>query len=323
MKRKDTYAADSKRWNPYREAEIDYLVKLAAQNVTDGVLEEPRVYYDLLTLSSQQVNTVSNPDVFSNGEQFPVRITGMTLAVQPDFLQAVGIDERLIQRVGLRLRYHDNFYQSSALVPAPLWANKVVAAPALTSSGVSSYSFDRPVILSARDALAIEVALASAPATPRRVSCSVTGTGLLSKRPYFFSSAVELSTTTKAMLPIEGLRNDGAEPIALTDLTFHCGAEDADPVGAGDIRQLFAQVHQVGNGTQADWFVGANAPVPIPQCPGVLLGKTAGRAIVHEFPGDGVLWEPGEGLTLEALPLDASAVNVTLAVGLHGYLVVT
>jgi len=323
MERKDSYAPDSKRWNPYHEAEIDYLVKLASKNVTDGVLEEPRVYYDLLTLTSQQVNTVSNPDVFSNGEQFPVHVTGMSIALQPDFAQNVGMDERLIQRVGLRLRYHDNFYQSSELVPAPLWANKVVAAPALTSSGVSSYSFERPVILSARDALAIEVALASAPATPRRVSCSVTGTGLLSKRPYFFSSVVDLATTTKAMLPIEGLRNDGAEPIALTDMTFHCGAEEADASGAGDIRQLAVQVHQVGNGTQADWFVGANSPVPIPQCPAVLLGKTAGRAIIHELPGQGFLWEPGEGLTIEALPLDASALNVTLAVALHGYLVVT
>ena len=324
MERKDTYAGDAARWNPYQTPAIDYLVKLAADNVTDGVLEEPRVYFDLITLPSAALAVRSHENVFTNGERYPVRLTHMTMALQPttNVQNLVNQQESLIQRVGLRLQQHDNFYQAADMVAAPLWANKVCAAPTLTGSGVSSYEFPRPVVLSARDALSVEVNLLIAPPSSRRVSVAFTGVGMLSKRPYFFSSATYLMDTNKGTLPIEGLRNDGAEPVALTDMTINCGADTVDLVAVGDIRQLFVQVSQVGNGTQANWLIGSVSPV-ISRCPAVLLGKTAGRCIVHEFPGQGLLWEPGEGVTVEAMPLDLSTVTAQLAIALHGYIVVT
>jgi hypothetical protein len=305
------------------EREIDYLVRLAARNICEGVIEEPRVYYDSIRLNQGGLATQGSPDVFINGEQFPVRLLCMALAVRPDFAQALGLDERDIQRMGFRVTFHDQFYQSRDFVAAPLWSNKVVAGPAPTTTGISQWTFPRPVILSARDSLRVEVALESVPATPRRVTISFTGTGLISKRPYFFSEARLLTDTTKQVLDPRGFRNDGAEPVALTDVTFHCGAEEAGNDSAGDIRQLRVQIRQVGNGTGADWFIGPTVPLPLTQCPALLLGPTEGRAIIHHFPGDGLMWEPGEGVTVEGLALDPSVENEILGVSMLGYLALT
>ena len=34
--------------------------------------------------------------------------------------------------------------------------------------------------------------------------------------------------------------------------------------------------------------------------PAQLLGVLSGRAVVHKLPGDGLIWEPGEGIAVEA-----------------------
>lgn len=302
---------------------IDYLVALASKNVREGIIEEPRAYYDTMTLVADEVETPGNPDVFINGEQFPVVITQLSAAIRPDFAANPPnptLDERFIQRMGLRLSFHDQYYQSRDFVAVPLWLNKVVAAADLVTQGSSAWTFDRPFVLSARDSLRVEVALESVPASPRRVTVSVTGTGMLSKRPYFLSSTLLLDSTIPRVLPTQGFRNDGAEPIAVTDMAIHCGAERDAAVGQGDVRQLRINVRQIGNGTQADWLQGPTVPLPLAQMPAVLAGYTSGRAVVHRFPGKGLLWEPGEGITVDAVALDASVVNFELAISLSGYI---
>lgn len=301
------------------QRDIDWLVKLASKNVCEGVIEEPRVFWDEVTLLDTNQVTRGNPETFVNGEQFPIRLTHASMAILPNFDGAVGLDERFIQRVGVRLTFHDQYYMSRNFVPAPLWANKVVAAGDANTQGNSSLIYDRPNVLSARDSLRVIVQLNQVPTNGARlVSAAVTGVGMLSKRPYFFSDAVEINNVTQTQLDTSQFRNDGAEPVALTDMSLSCGAEVDDPVGQGDIRQLRVQVRQVGNGTQADWFAGPGAPIP-DRCPAVLLGYGTGRTVVHRFPGDGLIWEPGERVILDMRALDASSEGLTVGFSLYGY----
>ncbi len=305
---------------------IDYLVKLAAKNVCDGVIEEPRAYFDVVTLNNENQVTEGNPDVFINNEQFPIRLTHMSAALIPDFAQTPtpgSFDERFIQRVGMRMTFHDQFYQSAQFVALPLWLNKCVAAADLVTQGSASVIFDRPLILSARDSMRVQVALGIAPTTPRLVSVSFTGTGMLSRRPYFFGGDRELANANPVLLPLTRYRNDGTEPIALTDMTVICGAEQDDPVGQGDIRFLNLQIRQVGNGTNADWYKGPSVPAPLARMPAVLNGYSTGRSIVHYFPGDGLIWEPGEGIDIDWRALDAQAEGLQVGVSLWGYISVT
>lgn len=300
---------------------IDYMVKLAAQNVAKGIIEEPRAYFDAFTLLPDGVVSNGDRNTFINGEQFPVRLTHATFFVRPD--GEGGLDMRQMQRMGVRFTFHDQYYMGREFKALPLWATKVVTGPQALTPAFSSYTFDRPVILSARDSLRVQVALESQPASPRRVSVSFTGIGLLSKRPYFLASEVELSNEAPVILDTVDFRNDGTEPIALTDMVLHCGAEVEDPVGAGDIRQLRVQIRQIGNGTGADWYIGPTSPVPLSQMPATLLGTTQGMAVVHQFPGDGLIWEPGEGIVVQGIALDQSAEGLDLAVGLTGYISLT
>ena len=304
------------------EREIDYLVRLAAKNVCDGVINEPRVFYDTIVLNAGGLESQGSPDVFVNGEEFPVRITHAALALIPDFVGAIGEDERFIQRMGVRFQFHDQYYMSRDFVGAAMWGNKVVSGPVGTTGALSSAVFNRPVILSARDALRVEVVLAEVPPSARTVTVSFTGVGLVSHRPYFLTGSVDLSTTQRTIINPTNYRNDGAEPIALTDVTYHCGGPVDAAQGGGDIRQLGVNIRQIGNGTNANWFQGPTVPVAQPLCSAVLLGRDEGRAIVHRFPGDGLIWEPGEGITVSGMGLTSHVDGFTLGVALHGYLAV-
>lgn len=306
---------------PNFERDIDWMVKLAQKNICNGIIEEPRVFYDTFQLLADGLVSEGQRGVFINGEQFPIRITHLSSAIRPNFQQQSGLDERQIQRMGLRLTFHDQYYQARQFVPVPLWSNKVVAGPAPTTTAFVSKVFDRPTILSARDSLRVTVALEATPTpgTSRPVNVTVTGVGLESGRPYFFASGVSLVDTVPRVLNTADFRNDGTEPIALTDMVYSCGSEDTDAVGAGDIRFLRVQVRQIGNGTQADWFIGPTSPV-LAECPASLLGITEGRAIVHRFPGDGLIWEPGEGIIVQGAALSPTSEGLNLAVAMHGYI---
>jgi hypothetical protein len=303
------------------QRDIDWMVQLASRNVCEGVIEEPRVFWDEVTLLSKDIVTRGTPDVFVNGEQFPIRLTHASMALIPDFDANIGLDERFIQRVGIQLTFHDQYYMSRNFVPAPLWANKVVAAGDANTQGNASQIYERPNVLSARDSLRVMVQLNQVPTNgPRLVSAAVTGIGMLSKRPYFFADAVEIDDVAPTQLDTAQFRNDGTEPVALTDMSFSCGAEENDAIGQGDIRQLRVNVRQVGNGTQADWYEGPRIPSPLSRCPAQLLGYGTGRGIVHRFPGDGLIWEPGERVILDMRALDASVEGYTVGFSLYGYI---
>jgi hypothetical protein len=301
-----------------------YLVKLAADNLCKGIIEEPRGYFDRLAMDTSLARTATfgTPNIFLNGEQFPVRILYMTASVA--YLDQEGNadqNERLIQRIGLRMRHHDNFYMRNEYVPLPLWSNCHTAASEVVTQGTSSYVFERPLVLSSRDALVVRAVLEDTPATAVPVSVSFTGVGIYSKRPYFLFGEVFLSDETAAGLPVEQFRNDGAEPMLITDMTVNVGAPigDADPTGIS--RRARISVHQNGNGTNALWFTSPGALLD-EYAPAQLLGPSTGRAIVHRFPGDGLLWEPGEGLQVSARPLGVEFPDVSLDLGLLGYIAV-
>lgn len=307
------------------QRDVDHLVELAAQNISAGVIEEPRVFFDQITLHDDGLVSQGDPNVFINGEQFPVRITQIVFGLRGQSDGDAGFvfpDERLLQRVGVRIVYHDSYYQTATFQPAPLWSNKIVAGPQALTPGVSSYVLDRPVVLSARDTLRVVVALEAATDqdTTRTASVGFHGTGLQSKRPYFLSSSRDLSTTAPVTMQGADFRNDGTEPIALTDMVVRLSAQSDDPVGAGDVRLLRVQVNQIGNGTGAQWFVGPQTPTAISQCFAGLLGLTQGRMVVHQIPGEGFLWEPGEGVTLEASALDSDSEGLVLVAGMAGFI---
>jgi hypothetical protein len=194
--------------------------------------------------------------------------------------------------------------------------------------GVSSWIFDRPTVLSARDGLRVQVQLEFAPGVgvTRSVAVGFTGVGLLSKRPYLLSDTLELSDANIANFNAAALHNDGGEPIALTDASFIVGALSDAADAAGDVTKARFQVKLLGNGTQAEWFktnAGASTPPPVVRAPAQLLGVSTGRSVVHRFPGDGMLLEPGEGFTAEALGTTSAARATQFALASVGYIVIT
>lgn len=302
---------------------IDYLVKQAAHTVKQGIVQEPRAFYDLLTVN-QLTLTEGSPDVFVNGEKYPVIIRRATFALRPDFNSGQGLDERALQAVGARFVFQDQYYQNRDFVAVPLWSNHVAAGPEATSRATSSQIFFRPLILSARDSLRVEVQLEPQPAPidPREISVSFNGTGLLSQRPYFLSGSVTLDSEQPTIIDPVNYRNDGSEPIALTDWTVHAGAADTSVTGAGDVREVRVGIRQIGGGTREDFFRGPIVPAALVNMPASLAGVTKGRAVVHHFPGDGLYWEPGNGLRVEALALGAAADGLEVGIALHGSIVV-
>ncbi len=302
------------------------LVQLAQGNLDLGILHEPRMFYDVVTLDPDGAITNGHAEVFKNGEQFPIRLTHLTasLPVRENGAEPPQVDEREIQRIGLTMRFHDQWYMNQEFLPIPLWGNKVVAAAPQVSVGTSTWRFDVPFILSARDTLTVQVALAETPSSARQVTVTFTGIGMLSGRPYLLSATRLLDSDTATIMPTTNYRNDGSEPIIVSEMTANVSApiDDQDPTG--DIRQLSLQVRQVGNGTNADWFQGP-INVDADLMPASLLGVRSGRAVVHQFPGDGLIWEPGEGIDirLRGFPTVEEIPNVNVNIALSGYITIT
>jgi hypothetical protein len=304
------------------------LVQLAGPMLEskEGIFHEPRGFYDLIPLNTDGTISFGSPDVFQNGEDFPIRLTHMTaaLAYMDNEAQPSVADEVLIQRVGLRLKFHDTYYMNPEFLPVPIWGNKPVATSDAVSFGTAAWGFDVPFVLSARDTLKVSVQLNSTPpAEGVEVTVTMDGIGYLSGNPYRLSGKTVLTAEPKSALNPVFFRNDGAEPIIVSDMTANIssGLDDDDPIG--DIRNLNVQVQQVGNGTNAEWFAGPDNQGTGTLIPAVLLGQRSGRAVVHRFPGDGLIWNPGEGIQLEALGLSEQPPNVTLILALLGYIVVT
>jgi len=298
------------------------LVQLASGSLADGILHEPRAFYDVIDVDPDGQITPGNPEVFKNGERHPIRLTHMTAALAAETVedQPAFQDERNIQRIGMRMEFHNQFYQNPEFLPLPLWGDMPTAASPQVSFGTSAWEFDVPFILSARDTLTVEVELSSVPSSARRVNVSFVGIGLLSGREYLLNSEASLDSVVRTKMSSVAFRNDGSEPMILSRGTCNVSAPVDEDDPTGDIRVLSLQVRQVGNGTNANWFQG---PTAFPLMPAVLWGVKSGRCVVHKFPGDGLLWEPGEGISLELQSLSDLVPPARVFVGLTGYITVS
>lgn len=323
-RRRERLQADARNWKQ-KHRYIDYLVELAAKNPCEGKIEEPRAYFDILpALPASQRPIFNNAAPFQNGEDWPVMITHMTAALYPAFGASpeTGFNEEDIQRVAMRMQWDDTYYQSTEFIALPNWANRVSASSASVDRASSSYTFDRPLILGARDSLEVDVQLATPPSGTRLVNVCFHGVGLLSGRPYILSGESDIGNAITTRLDPEQFINGGEEPIALTDCTMMVSAESTDLSGRGDIRYAALGVRVIGNGTQAQFFQGPDNVAIARLLPGSLLGVTTGRAIVHEFPGNGMRMEPGNSFRVEAIALDTTAVGLRMGIAFHGYLAV-
>lgn len=309
---------------------VEYVLRTAQGGlIRQGVINEPRMLFDELTLpsgangSAEIVN--GNPGVFVNGEQFPLRITHMTATVRHP------APEVLLQTIGIRLNYHDQWYMNPRFLPVPVFGNKSTAAPEPASSATAHWDFvanGQPFVMSARDTLVVRVQLQVVPAsTGAKLTANVTfeGIGTMSRRPYILNGQIDLDDLAAIDIPTANFRNDGVEPIAITDMTVNLSGPDLSSP-QGFVSNLRFNVTQVGNGTGVRWFSGPVAPVNIQLAQATLAGVTTGRALVHQFPGDGFIWEPGEGLTLQAQPRVNNLLDggnpVVLCLGLCGYIMV-
>lgn len=316
-----------------------HVIRLAEANVTTGVVNEPRVFYDTVTLGNPFVEVDGHPNVFQNGEDFPVRVTHILAAMARLDAEGEPTSPAEIQRVGMQLKFHDQYYMNpyavnpfnntsrQLMTPLPAWALNPVAASDIISFGTSAWRFQRPFILSARDSIRVDVqvdGIGSGDVFP--VTVSFNGIGAKSRVPYFLTGTIYVNTAQRQTISTENYQNDGSEPIIVTSMTPHCGAslDEADPTG--DISRVSIGVRQIGNGTNQSWVTGPtnDPPLVADLVPAQVLGQLSGRAIVHRVPGDGILWAPGEGIQLRLQNLNPSGgVGNRVVVGMLGYVAVT
>jgi hypothetical protein len=320
-----------------------YMIKLQESNVLSGITNEPRVFYDTIQTGIPLAEVQGHPEVFRNGEDFPIRITHCLMALKRLRFDAeeeenVPVDPRNIQRMGVRLKFHDQYYmnryasnpiagtQRQVFVPAPAWALNPTAAAEIISFGSSAWQFQRPFILSVRDTIRVDLQLDEAPTVEEvsfPVTVSFTGKGVLSSRPYFFSGMLFIGDAQRQTLDTENFKNDGSEPVMITNMTVNVSGASSDADSTGDISRVSVGIRQIGNGTNAAWVSGpVNEPGLVPDMvPAVLLGQQSGRAIVHRFPGHGLLWAPGEGITAQVQNLTGGAIlGASVHIGLLGYI---
>lgn len=308
---------------------IDHLVDLAKTNPVGGIVEEPRVFFDVIRLPASTTRTQrSGALAFVNGENFPIVFTHLLSFVRPYEGDdgVVGSDEAIIERIGLRLERDGQVYQNIELQPAPLWHNVVATGNPAISRGHATWTLDRPLVLPMRGALDVEAArtdISLAPDVTFPVGISFRGTGLLSGQPVVLGTQADLGAT-KVTLDAEALRNPRAEPIAITDFTVWT-APPAGQDGLGDLRLVNLSIKTVAAGTGRDWLQGPEAPGSggRNRCPAYLLGQTAGRCITHRFPNVGIRLEPGDRFYAEAVAFDDSAYDVDLALAVIGTIFVT
>jgi len=315
---------------------IDWMITEAQRSIVEGTLYEPRAYYDIVQLPSTaaagSVVTPGTTGAFTNTEQFPVRLTRMTISLlfgagetTPSFP-----DERLMQEVALRLRVHDSYYQSRVCARLPLWQNELPSISSVVAPGVSVWHFDRPLVLSSRDTLQIIGQILDGLAPSRTVSVGFHGAGYITRRLYYLEGSKSFTASPMRFdFDQAPYRNDGSEPIVIHTMVMRVSAlaTALDPTGDTRAAALFAS--QIGNGTNAPWIHTPPLPFATPfngvtACPVALLGGDGGRAIIHRFIGTGLVLEPGEGVDIDAQALSSimSPGPVGLGVGMLGYIAV-
>lgn len=330
------------------------LVQFAARNRGEGVLVEPRFYFDYLnfptvaTAAGQEIGN-SDSDAYKNGEQFPVRLTHMIAApmsVMADQNTLKWASQAAIQDMFFRVERYGEFYMNERLIRGPAWQNKVVAPPTSMNNGIVTHRFAQPLVLSSRDSLKVELeradtftavqwppySVATTTATDVEVAVTVqfTGVGFKSGRPYLYAGEATRAGAIWVVDPSQ-LQNTGNEPVILTEMSVMAAlpglytpneGQTNAPTGTSlaDARMFRIAVRQNGNGTQAWWFRGPVYPTAVHRMPLCLLGTDVNNAVVHQFPGDGLTLEPGELLRVRG----SSNTNAfPAAVGFAGYIMVT
>ncbi len=308
-----------------KESQEKYLQKLAKRNVCDGILREPRLYFDQLAFPVGTSEVRSAPECFRNGEQFPVVITHICMQMRRNEGGAGNPaqgDERLISRYGVRFRNADSFYMSSRFVQIPLFHNVNASASPVVTQGQVTWNFPFVVPLGQRDSFVVDTQLFAAPVSTRPVSVAFNGLGRASRRPYQLSSTINLNNAVQQQLDPSDFRNDGAEVIDITQMTAFVGANDADNDPVGNIREARFGIRQTGNGTNANWQSGPNTGSLL--APGPLWGPDVGRCVIHRLPGDGWVFDPGQGVSVDMISSDtARAVEEAIDISMCGYIVVT
>lgn len=320
--------------NPER---LELLKFLAAQNVCDGILYEPRIYaqnFDF-SVSGTQSPIYSDEDTFKNGEQYPVRITHILAAIRDDGGAAGTIDERAIQSYGLRLVSNSTYYQNGDVSPLPLFQNVVTAsANDVVSKATSSWRFEHPVYMGDRDTFQVQVQLEYPVVPQSEVSVTVWvqfhGFGALSRQPKELAGYVTFTTSSPTALTIPSgfFRNDGTEPLEIHSMNVFVAPPtgSAGATAIGNIRRAKVSVRQMGNGTNQLWTNSDAASLDTVAAS--LLGVTTGRAMVHRLPvqdlhrGRGFLWEPNQGVTLEVTGPSSGTSLSQLYIALVGEIIV-
>jgi hypothetical protein len=305
------------------QSDLSRLVITAKENLCNGVFTEPRWYFDEITVPDDQTVGFSNPDAFKNGEAFPVKVTHVLLSTRVLNAAAVATDERMIQRIGVKLVFHGQEYMAGRVfAAAPLWLNKVVAAPNSISFGQAAHRFFDPWLLTARDTMRVQVQLLAVSGDGvRTAEVAFAGFGLDSLRPYWKSASLDLNDTIIHTLDPSLYRNDGDEPIVMTDMSATLGADSLTNNPQGDISLLRVQVNQVGNGTTSEWFKHATSGVPSNLMLAQQLGSMSGRVVVHELDSP-IYMEPGEGISAQTQLIVANQGAPVLALALAGTIMV-
>jgi len=309
------------------------LVKvLTPANIVQAPLYEPRLLFDVVTFDGATQFMTGNPDVFRNTERYPMRIThvlaGMLLAF-PDNQSPIGGDERMVQRYGLRLRGHDTYYMNPAYPALSLWNNVVNAASDIVTQSTSTWELEKPVILGRRDTMEVDVQLLVQPKNVDGsngsdvVSVTFECIGVVSTEPKKLTGQISIGDLLAHTIPTDFFRNDGLEPLAILKVVINDAPPLTQPNPTGNIRNVRLRIRVNGNGTNQWWNRGPVNVSPVnDRAPEPLWGLTAGRAIVHQVPGGGWLWESGEGISIELqsfVPTRAESVII----GMAGYIEIT
>lgn len=311
----------------------EYQHRLAQRNLAESAAKmfEPRVLYDVFTFDGSQQLVYANPNIYRNGERFPIRIThilAQMLAEASDEQEPAGGDERMVQRYGMRIKAHGNFYMNNAHAPLPLWHNVPIAAVDVATFAQATWCLDKPFVLGNRDTFQVQIRMTvGVPSGEnQRVSVSFEGRGHYTRQPkrlvgtLLVEGTDSFNGTSVQTLDIEAFRNDGTEPLDIERVVIHQAPDTNTPDPTGDVRNVRVRIRCNGNGTGSWWIAGApvlnNDHVPAP-----LLGTGTGRAVVHKLPGDGWLWYPNEGVRPELRSFTPSRAE-SVVVAFVGYLLV-
>jgi hypothetical protein len=319
------------------EEKLELLKFLAARNVCDGILYEPRIYCQKFDFSTAGVVSplYSNEDIFRNGEQYPVRITHILAMICDGNAQAGAIDERLLQVYRLRIRSNDTYYMSGDTpLPLPIWHDKVTATSGPVSRSTTSWRFAHPFYMGGRDTLSVQVELEypvdALTETSVEVWVQFHGFGALSRRPKELHGYVTFTPTSPPILTIPDtfFRNTGDEPLEMHSVDIYVAppSGSAGSNAVGNIRRARLSIRQVGNGTNQRWTV--SDALNTDTVPAGLMGLTTGRAMTHVLPiqtdqrGRGWIWEPNQGLSLEVTGPASGPTLSQLYIALAGEIIV-